>query len=280
MTARVFPDPFPPACATAWGDDRYGLWCEITVNGVVQRLRWIEPGAFWMGSTDAERASFGAQGDDWLRTWIKNEAPRHYVRLTQGFWLADTACTQALWQAVVGDSPSEFKGEPDLPVEKVSWDDVTQKFLSALNGELAEAEVFLPTETQWEYACRAGTKTAYHFGETITTDQVNFDGNYPLPGGQAGVCRQKTVPVKVLPANPWGLYQMHGNVWEWCADAQRSYVEESATDPAGGLDGSDRAVRGGSWLVEPWRARCACRYGFHRGFRRDYLGFRFALRSV
>jgi formylglycine-generating enzyme len=132
---------------------------------------------------------------------------------------------------------------------------------------LAEAEVFLPTEAQWEYACRAGTKTAYHFGETITTDQVNFDG-------------QRTVPVKALPANPWGLYQMHGNVWEWCADALRSYTEESVADPDGGQDGSGRAVRGGSWLGEAGWARCAFRLGAPRGARYDFLGFRFALRSV
>jgi formylglycine-generating enzyme len=281
MTARVFPDPFPPACATAWGDDRYGLWCEITVKGVVQRLRWIEPGTYWMGSTEDERASFGAQGDDWFRNWIKNEAPRHRVRLTQGFWLADTACTQTLWQVVVGDSPSNFEGESDLPVEQVSWDDVTKKFLSALNGVLAETEVFLPTEAQWEYACRAGTKTAYHFGETITTDQVNFDGNHPPSGGQAGAYRRKTVPVKALPANSWGLYQMHGNVWEWCADARRSYTEESVADPEGGQDGSGRAVRGGSWFFWAGWARCAFRIeGYHLADRDGNVGFRFALRSV
>ena len=266
-TPRVVPDPFPPACATAWGDDRYGLWCEITVKGVVQRLRWIEPGVFWMGSTDEERVSFGVQGDDWFKNWIKNEAPRHRVVLTQGFWLAETACTQALWKAVVGDIPSRFTGEPDLPVEQVSWDDVATKFLPALNQQLTEAEVLLPTEAQWEYACRAGTKTAYHFGETITTDQVNFDS-------------QRTVPVKALPANLWGLYQMHGNVWEWCADARRSYTQDSATDPDGGQGGSGRALRGGSWYDLAGGSRSAYRSGYHRDFRCDLIGFRFALRSV
>lgn len=271
MTIRVFPEPFPPACATAWGDDSYGLWCEVTVKGVVQRLRWIESGVFWMGSTDNERASFGAQGEDWFRNWIKNEAPRHRVVLTQGFWLADTACTQMLWTAVAGDRPSRFKGEPDLPVEQVSWDDVTTKFLPVLNQQLAEVEVSLPTEAQWEYACRAGTKTAYHFGETITTDQVNFDS-------------QRTVPVKALPANSWGLYQMHGNVWEWCADARRRYTEEIAIDPNGGQDGSVRALRGGSWDFVARGARGAFRdvspRDFRTGYRRDLIGFRFALRSI
>ncbi len=274
------PFPFPPACATAWGDDRYGLWCEIPLNGVVQRLRWIAPGVFWMGSSDGERASCGAQGDDGFRNWIKNEAPRHRVVLTQGFWLADTASTQVLWQAVVGDSPSVFKGGSDLPVEQVSWDDVTEKFLPALNRQLAEAEVFLPTEAQWEYACRAGTKTAYHVGETITTDQVNFDGNHPPPGGKVGVYRRQTVPVKALPANPWGLYQMHGNVWEWCADARRSYAEESVTDPNGGQDGPGRALRGGSWDFGAICSRSAFRNYLGRDERFASFGFRFALRSV
>jgi formylglycine-generating enzyme required for sulfatase activity len=189
------------------------------------------------------------------------------VVLTQGFWLADTACTQALWQALVGDSPGKFKGEPNLPVEQVSWDDVTTKFLPALNQQLTEAEVFLPTEAQWEYACRAGTKTAYHFGETITTDQVNFDG-------------QSTVPVKALPVNPWGLYQMNGNVWEWCADARRSYTEESLTDLDGGQDGSVRTLRGGSWGNGAGGSRGAYRDDAHCGYRYGSIGFRFSLRSI
>jgi formylglycine-generating enzyme len=269
MTARVFPDPFPPACATAWGDDRYGLWCEITVKGVVQRLRWIEPGAFWMGSTDEERASFGAKGDDWFRNWIKNEAPRHRVVLTQGFWLADTACTQALWLAVVGDSPSQFKGPPDLPVESVSWDDVTMKFLPMLNPQLAEAEVSLPSEAQWEHACRARTHTVFHFGEMANTKQVNCEF--------ASGC---TLSVKALPANGWGLYQMHGNLWEWCTDAPRRYRDECATDPYGGQDGPDRVFRGGSWGLFAGWTRSAFRGIARCDYRNSDAGFRFVMRSV
>ena len=265
-TPRVFPDPFPPACATAWGDDRYGLWCEITVKGVVQRLRWIEPGTFWMGSTEKERERFAAGDKSWIDL-VSDEAPRHRVVLTQGFWLADTACTQELWTAVVGDSPSHFEGEPDLPVEQVSWDDVTTKFLPALNQQLAEVEVLLPTEAQWEYACRAGTKTAYHFGETITTDQVNFGD-------------ERTVSVQALPANLWGLHQMLGNVWEWCADAQRNYTEDSVTDPEGGQDGSNRTLRGGLYLGVPGWSRCAIRADDYCGNGGHRLGFRFALRSI
>jgi formylglycine-generating enzyme len=267
MTFRVLPDPFPPACATAWGDDRYGLWCEITVKGVVQRLRWVEPGVFWMGSTDDERASLSLQATDSFKNWIKSEAPRHRVRLTQGFWLADTACTQALWHALVGHNRSRFKGDSDLPVEQVSWDEVTTTFLPALNQYLAESEVFLPTEAQWEYACRAGTKTAYNFGETITKDQVNFGS-------------KRTVPVKTLSVNRWGLCQMQGNVWEWCADAQRTYTEESMTDPHGGLGESGRMLRGGSWHSEAAWTRCAYRRSVHSSNHSGGFGFRFALRSI
>lgn len=269
FAGRVFPDPFPPLCASAWGDDRYGLWCEIEVGGVVQRLRWIEPGEFWMGS---ERDALGSFDD---------EKPRHWVTLTRGFWLADTACTQALWQAVVGDTPSHFTGDPQLPVEQVSWDTVVASFLPKLLLRLGvSATVSLPTEAEWEYACRAGTETAYHFGEQSHSDQVNYDGNHPPPGGRKGEYRERTVPVKALPANAWGLYQMHGNVWEWCADARRSYTAEPVQDPDGGQDGVDRVLRGGSWGSEARDARSACRYHFGREIRFQLIGFRFALRSI
>lgn len=264
-TARVFPDPFPPACATAWGDDRYGLWCEITVKGVVQRLRWIEPGAFWMGSTDEERERFAAGDKDWLDQ-VTDESPRHRVRLSEGFWLADTACTQALWQGVTGDNPSTLRVDSNLPVEQVSWGDVATKFLSALTQQLTGAVAFLPTEAQWEYACRAGTKTAYHFGESTTVDQVNIGGKHKIP-------------VKTLPANRWGLYQMHGNVWEWCADARRSYLGD-VIDPDGGREIFDRVLRGGCWLSEARSARCASRSIEHRNHNNDAIGFRFALKPV
>ncbi|WP_442774830.1 formylglycine-generating enzyme family protein [Sphaerotilus montanus] len=267
MTVRVFPDPFPPACATAWGDDRYGLWCEITVKGVVQRLRWIEPGAFWMGSTEEERLSLGAGPEDWWRTAIKKEAPRHQVRLTEGFWLADTPCTQAMWMVFATENPSHTKGEPDLPVDRVSWDDVTAYFLPALGRQLAGVEVLLPTEAQWEYACRAGTRSAYHFGETIAPQQANF-------------ASKRSVPVKALPPNAWGMFQMHGNVGEWCADAPRQYGEEHATDPDGGRVSADRAVRGGSWGSEAWGNRSASRSDLPRDSRFIDTGFRFVLQSV
>lgn len=246
-----------PAWASEWGEDRCGVFADIEVAGVTQRMRWTPPGRFLMGSPldEPERNS--------------GEGPQHEVTLTEGFWLADTACTQALWEAVTGENPSRFKGDPQLPVEKVRWDDVAEQFLPVVNRQLAEAEVFLPTGAQWEYACRAGTTTAYEFGGVFDPARANVSGG-------AG----KTVPVRQFPPSRWGLYQMHGNVWEWCADALRSYTEGAVTNPDGGQDGSVRPLRGGSWIHEAWRSRSAYRYVSHRDTRHGSFGFRFALRSV
>ena len=267
---RCFPDPFPPACASAWGDDPYGLWCEIEVGGVVQRLRWVEPGVFMMGAPEEERGRVaGERSDDWWKSFIEREGPQHQVTLTRGFWLADTACTQALWLAVAGSAkPSGFSDDPERPVEKVSWDDVTERFLSGLQRHLGvEVEAVLPTEAEWEYACRAGTKTAYSFGEAFEPSRANVNS-------------KETVPVKAYPPNPWGLYQMHGNVWEWCADDPRLYGAGPVTDPAGDREGAERALRGGAWGFGPGWARSAYRSGFHRVDRIGSFGFRFALRSI
>ena len=215
------PAEFPPPWAVAWGDDRFGLWAELEVNTVVQRLRWIAPGEFWMGSDKAERALL--RNKDWER-WAERESPRHRVCLSEGFWLADTACTQAMWLAVLDgeNNPSHFSDDPELPVESVSFDDVV-RFLHRLKIEFTEGcAANLPTEAQWEYACRAGTEAAFAFGDTITPQQVNCDGNHPYGNAAKGLFRERTVPVKALPANRWGLYQMHGNIWEWCDDELRN----------------------------------------------------------
>lgn len=259
--AEHYPRPFPPPWAEAWGDDRYGLWAELLVNGVTQRLRWLAPGHFQMGSPDSEP----------LRG--SNEGPQHTVTLTDDWWLADTACTQALWLAVLGGSnPSHFTDDLELPVEQVSWDDV-QGFLAALPSGV---EAVLPTEAQWEYACRAGSTTPFGFGEQINPHQVNYND------GPKSEYRPKTVPVKARPANAWGLYQMHGNVLEWCADARRDYTEAEVINPSGatGQGVKDFAVRGGGWFGRARGARSARRYRYPRGRRGSYLGFRFALRST
>lgn len=261
------------------GRDNYGEWAEFSIQGVVQRMRWIVPGEFWMGSAEAERKRFEL-------TDRTNEAPRHRVRLTQGFWLADTACTQALWQTVTGENPSHFGGDLERPVEQVSWDDVTGRFLPALSRALHGCEPALPTEAQWEYACRTGSETAFAFGESVSPLQANFDGNYPCPEQSKGLYRDATVAVKALSPNAWGLHQMHGNVWEWCQDGLRTYADAAhdwpEIDPQGPAEqGSTapRAVRGGSWYDFARRARSAFRHAYERGDRDLILGFRLALMS-
>ena len=258
----------PPPWAADWGTDEFGHWVTFTVEGkhgerVVQRLRWILPGTFLMGSpvNEPERQD--------------REGPQHQVTISEGFWLFDTACTQALWEAVMGENLSRFQGA-DRPVESVNWHDC-QRFIQRLNERLLGFELQLPTEAQWEYACRAGTQTPFSFGANITPEQVNYDGRYPYAGAKEGLFRGETVPVASLPPNPWGLYEMHGNIDEWCRDDMRTYRDEAETDPLGPLEaGVERVVRGGSWSHYARRVRAAYRFQRVPGYRRDFLGFRCA----
>ncbi|MCB1934231.1 MAG: formylglycine-generating enzyme family protein, partial [Candidatus Accumulibacter sp.] len=170
------------------------------------------------------------------------------------------------------NNPSRFEGD-QRPVERVSFDDVEQ-FLSRLSGLISGLHPQLPTEAQWEYACRAGTTDPFSFGQSITTDQANFNGNYSYRNTEKGVYRETTVDVKLLPRNNWGLYQMHGNVWEWCADGFGEYTAEPQINPYCRDVGSRRVVRGGSWFNLARIVRSACRFRFDPGFRDDFLGFR------
>jgi sulfatase modifying factor 1 len=273
--ASRFPNPFPPSFASAWGDDAFGLWAEFrkeTLDGesVVQNFRWIEPGAFLMGSPVDEPERLDSEG------------PQHEVTISHGFWLADTACTQALWQAVMGDNPSYFKDDPQQPVEQVSWHRV-QNFLRELEKLLPGCRADLLSEAEWEYACRAGTTTPFSFGANINPQQVNYVGDDPYNGGEKGEYRGKTVPVKSLPANTWGLYEMHGNLWEWCKDGQRTYGKQAQIDPVGPMmpgNEEPRAVRGGSWGSLARWARSASRLAYQPGGASRDQGFRFCLRSI
>ncbi|WP_338416663.1 SUMF1/EgtB/PvdO family nonheme iron enzyme [uncultured Sphaerotilus sp.] len=239
------------------GSDEFDTpWADIEIGGAVQRMRWIKPGSFLMGCDPGDSGGY----DD--------EKPQHRVTLTKGFWLADTACTQGLWQTVTGQNPSHFKGSADLPVESVSWDDVTGLFLPKLTQRLG-VSAELSTEAQWEYACRAGGQTPYWFGDSVTPAQVNFDGTVG-----------RTVPVKERPANGWGLYQMHGNVWEWCAGSNRQYSAAALENPPDGQDQNSRALRGGSWHVPARDTRSADRRVHPRVSSSRRYGFRFSLRSI
>jgi formylglycine-generating enzyme required for sulfatase activity len=263
LAINFFPPHFPPKWASEWGEDEHGLWIAFTFNGIYQVFRWIPPGTFLMGSPANEPER------------MAERETQHQVTLMQGYWLADTACTQALWEAVMGNNPANFKDDNNNPVEQISWDDV-QVFLQKLNGLIPGLDAALPTEAQWEHACRAGTTTPFSFGENITPEQVNYHGEYPYADGKKGLYRKKTVPVKSFPANPWGLYEMHGNIWEWCHDWFGDYPAEPVADPAGAETGSRRVLRGGSWRHNGGDVRSARRYWFTPDFRNVYIGFRFA----
>ncbi len=270
------------AWASASGEDGIGHWAAFEVAGVEQRLRWIEPGTFWMGSQETEAGRWGDEG------------PRHRVRLTRGFWLGETPCTQALWQGVMGSNPSRFKS-PNRPVERVSWEDC-QEFLARLAESHPLLNLRLPTEAEWEYACRAKTENATWMGDL----KILGENNAPLLdkiawyGGNSGVGfdlvegadssgwpekqypheRAGTRPVGQKAPNPWGLRDMLGNVFEWCSDWVGPYSGEHAEGPKGPESGSRRVIRGGSWDSGAQSVRAACRFGDEPGARGHNLGFR------
>jgi formylglycine-generating enzyme required for sulfatase activity len=158
----------------------------------------------------------------------------------------------------------------------VSWQEV-QDFINSLNSVVSELNARLPTEAEWEYACRAGAETPFAFGDTITPEQVNYNGSQPYAGAPKSRYRKKTVPVKALPANGWGLYQMHGNVWEWCADWFGDYPEGPVFDPTGPPKGAARVLRGGSWFDFARYARSAHRSPLDPSTSNFFNGFRLAL---
>jgi formylglycine-generating enzyme len=247
--------------AADWGLDPIGLWALLRVRGADYRLRWLPPGRFLMGSPKDE-----PERDD--------DERQHPVVLTRGFWLGETAVTQALWQAVTGENPSGFTG-PDLPVESVSWDDC-QGFLRKLAALAPGLHPRLPTEAQWEYACRAGTRTPFSFGADLDTGQANYNGDYLYNNGPKGEFRRRTLPVGSFAPNAWGLYQMHGNLLEWCADWFGPYPAGEVTDPVGPEQAPGRVVRGGSWRSVGRALRSAYRARIPAVSRRRDFGLRLA----
>jgi formylglycine-generating enzyme required for sulfatase activity len=229
------------------------------MNSIGMRFVWIPPGNFVMGSPANEA------GRD------KGEI-QHKVTLTKGFYMGVYTVTQEEWQSVMGNNPSDFKGEKNLPVEMVSWDDC-QEFIKKLR-EKDKKPYRLPTEAEWEYACRAGTKTPFSFGETISTDQANYKGNVAYGNGKKGVYREKTTPVGSFPANAWGLYDTHGNLFQWCQDWLGDYPQKDVVDPQGPDEGQYRVLRGGSWNFYPQNCRSALRFYHLPGHRNGSVGFR------
>ena len=201
---------------------------------------------------------------------------QHEVTLTKGFYMQTTEVTQGQWREIMGSHPSRFGNCGDnCPVEKVSWNNV-QEFIRKLNEMEGTNKYRLPTEAEWEYSCRAGTKTPFYTGNCISTDQVNYDGNYPMPGCPKGEYREKTVRAGSFQPNSWGLYDMHGNVWEWCQDWYGDYPISDVTNPTGPSSGKNRVFRGGDWRRYAWRCRSAFRPGGSPDLRRYSIGFRVA----
>jgi formylglycine-generating enzyme required for sulfatase activity len=233
----------------------------FAVGEVVQKLRWIPPGRFTMGSPESEAGRY------------EDEGPQHEVELTEGFWLAETLCTQALWQAVMGENPSHIVG-PDLPIEQVSWEDC-QEFFYRLNQRIPELQARLPSEADWEYACRAGTTTATWVGDlTIGKDRSAPElEKIAWYGANSG---GQTHPVRTKAVNPWGLYDMLGNVLEWCQDWFGPYDGAVKSNPMGPEVGSERVLRGGAWYDDARFVRAALRDGYAPGIRFHDLGFRVA----
>ncbi|PTN10906.1 formylglycine-generating enzyme family protein [Nitrosomonas aestuarii] len=257
----IIPEEFPEAWVSDWGEDEFGLWMAFTYQGVRQVFRWCEPGTFLMGSPEDEPERY-------------HDELQHEVTLTKGFWIADTPVTQALWQVLMGNNPSEFKGE-ERPVENIGWQDA-QAFIAKMNGLKPELKLCLPTEAQWEYACRAGTTTPFSWGEQIDSTLVNFDGTRPYNNGSTSEYRKQTVEVSALPCNDWGLYQMHGNVWEWCQDWYADYPAQPVIDPQGLESGKSRVLRGGSWIRLGGYCRSARRLHNEPSYRSFNTGFRLA----
>ncbi len=251
-----------PVWADSIGRDQYGLFADLKVKGITQRFRWLEPNSFMMGAPEDESERYG-------------DETQHKVNLSKGFWLADSTVTQEFWQLVMGKNPSGFKSKK-RPVENVSWKDA-QQFIKKLNKLVPELSIRLPSEAEWEYGCRAGTTTPFSFGDNITSGQVNYDSRSPYNDGKKDEYREQTVEVKTLPCNSWGLYEMHGNVLEWCQDWwQEDLGKDSVIDPQGPKKGEFRVLRGGSWFDDGGLVRSAIRGRFLPGFRINYFGFRLA----
>jgi eukaryotic-like serine/threonine-protein kinase len=236
-------------------------------NGVTLEMVQIPGGTFTMGSPAGEKDR------------ESDEGPQRQVRVP-GFFMGRYAVTQAQYQAIMGTNPARFQGEK-RPVERVSWDNAVEfcQKLSQRTGRTYR----LPSEAEWEYACRAGTTTPFYFGETITTDLVNYDGNNPYGSAPKGEYRQQTTNVGIFPPNSFGLYDMHGNIWEWCEDVYNENYQGAPSDGSAWLTGKDnniKLLRGGSWDDYARGCRCANRYRDARAGRYVNVGFRLVALAV
>ena len=227
-------------------------------------LLWCPPGSFAMGSAMTEDGR------------ILGAEDQHGVALTEGFWLAKYEVTKLMWQKVMDDGLFGVLGGAQEPKGEVSWHDCTN-FIARVNDRLKGVGVRLPTEAEWEYACRAGTTTVFSFGNVLNGDQACCNGNEPYGTDDDGET-WKMGPAKVGRyakfANKWGLNDMHGSLFEWCADWYVPHSRAGQTDPAGPSVGEKKVVRGGCWKSAARQCRSAFRTSFEPGSRSDMVGFR------
>jgi len=230
-------------------------------NKLGMEFVFIPPGSIEMGIQSDKRGKV-------------NNAMPHQVTMTKGFYMQKTEVTQGQWKELMGKNPSFFEecGD-DCPVEQVSWHEV-QQAIKRLNRIEGTDKYRLPTEAEWEYACRAGTQTPFSFGKCLTTNQANYCGDHPYTGCKQGLYRQKPIPVNSFPPNAWGLIGMHGNIWEWCEDWLGEYRGDTVTDPLGSPTGSLRVIRGGGWNSYAKACRSGNRSGSDPAKYFANLGFR------
>jgi formylglycine-generating enzyme required for sulfatase activity len=253
----------------------------VQTNLIGMRFVLIPPGEFDMGSNEAEVAKLQARAKatkapSWYIELVPVEAPKHRVRITRSFALGMFEVTQAEYERVMRTNPSRSKGDPRRPVEQVSWEDAVEfcRRLSALPVEQSAGRSYrLPTEAEWEYACRAGTTTTWQSGD----DEAGLKAAAWYGGDSR---RGSSNPVGQKQPNAWGLYDMHGNVWEWCSDWHGGYISTPVDDPTGPASGSSRVYRGGGWNYDARFCRSAYRAGGTPDYRNFHLGFRVASSSM
>jgi uncharacterized protein (TIGR02996 family) len=242
--------------------------CVPTVaNALGMEFALIAPGQFWMGSPEKEKHRYADEG------------PCRVVTLTTPYYLGRHLVTQGQYQRVMDENPSHFTGDERLPVDRVSWDNATEfcrRLSSQAREKRAKRRYRLPTEAEWENACRAGTTTPFFYGRDLTSAVANFDGTRPYGTRRKGVYLEKTTPVGIYPPNAWGLYDVHGNLWEWCQDYfdREFYQNGPAVDPMGPEEGEDRVLRGGSFYYIGASCRSAIRLDRTPESRSNLDGFR------
>ena len=248
---------------------------EFISKSIVAKFVLIPAGTFMMGSNDPECYSAKTDSSD---TRTCNES-YHQVKLTEPFYMQTTVVTQGQWKKFMGENPSRFNGcGDDCPVENISWNKASL-FISALNAKENTNKYRLPTEAEWEYAARAETTTKFYTGNCLTSDQANFLGNYPLSGCPESAARYRTTPVRRFNPNSWGLYDMHGNVWQWVSTDPWGGVgwgKGLYIDPVGYQHGDTKVIRGGGWDSSAAQCRSASRSSLQKEQIRSNVGFRIA----